>query len=81
MVLVLGVDISAHCFPSLLHHLRTCENQYLCLLVRVVTLIFGNDLAGEKVFPTPEVVDNPVPHPSPSVCAVFPACAMTCAQS
>ena len=48
------------------------------LPVRGVALILGNDLA---VFPTPEVVDNPVPDPSPSVSAVFPACAVTRAQS
>ena len=51
------------------------------LPIRGVALILGNELAGEKVFPTPEVVDNPVPDSSPSVSAVFPACAVTRAQS
>lgn len=40
-------------------------------------LILGNDLARKKVFPTPQVVDNPVPDPGPSVSAVFPACAQS----
>ena len=50
------------------------------LPVHGVALILGNDLAGKKVFPSPEVVENPVADSCVSVPAavslssVFPAC-------
>uniref|UniRef100_A0A8P4KNJ7 Gypsy retrotransposon integrase-like protein 1 n=1 Tax=Dicentrarchus labrax TaxID=13489 RepID=A0A8P4KNJ7_DICLA len=56
------------------------------LPVRGVAMILGNDLAGKKVFPTPEVIENPVADSCVSVPAavnsssVFPACAVTRAQ-
>ena len=50
-----------------------------------VAMILGNDLAGEKVFPTPEVVDNPVidlDQFSQMGSSLFsPACAVTRAQA
>lgn len=50
-----------------------------------VSLILGNDLAGGKVFPTPEIVDNPVVDFDQSVSSgsavTFPACAVTRAQA
>ena len=55
-----------------------------CLPVGGVSLILGNDLAGEKVFPTPRVVENPVIDLDQSVMgtsALFPACAVTRAQA
>ncbi len=33
------------------------------LHVKGVALIIGNDLAGEKVFPLPEVIENPMCDP------------------
>ncbi|KAK0151874.1 Retrovirus-related Pol polyprotein from transposon 17.6 [Merluccius polli] len=54
---------------------------------RGVALILGNDLAGGKVFATPEVVETPVAEPSVAVPAavnmssVFPACAVTRTQT
>lgn len=55
------------------------------LPVRGVALILGNDLAGKKVFPTPEVIDNPIVDLSApaavSGLSVFPACAVTRAQA
>lgn len=38
-----------------------------CLPMRGVHLILGNDLAGKKVFPMPEVVDDPVCDCDPPV--------------
>lgn len=59
-----------------------------CLPMRGVHLILGNDLAGKKVFPTPEVVDDPVCDCDPSVSpaafcpsSVFPLCVVMRAQS
>ena len=53
------------------------------LPVEGIALILGNDLAGERVFPTLEVIEHPVI--SESVCEgaqnVFPACAVTRAQA
>lgn len=49
-----------------------------------VSFILGNDLAGGKVFPPPEVVDVPVvavPESAVSVPNVFPVCAVTRAQA
>ncbi|XP_049912636.1 uncharacterized protein LOC126397732 [Epinephelus moara] len=55
------------------------------LPIQGVDLILGNDLAGKKIFPTPEVVENPVPDSvspvSAAVNPVFPACVVTRAQS
>ncbi|KAL0152923.1 hypothetical protein M9458_051752 [Cirrhinus mrigala] len=55
------------------------------LPVEGVSVILGNDLAGGKVFPCPIVVDKPVVTGQPDVAAhfpaVFPACAVTRAQS
>lgn len=52
-----------------------------------VDLILGNDLAGGKVFPSPEVIESPVadlsvsdPVASDSV-LLFPVCVVTCAQA
>ena len=55
-----------------------------CLPVGGVSLILGNDLAGEKVFPTPVVVENPVIDLDQSVMGTstpFAACAVTRAQA
>jgi len=50
-----------------------------------VSFILGNDLAGGKMFPSPEVVDIPVSAapapPASSVPNVFPVCAITRAQA
>lgn len=57
------------------------------LPVKGISMIIGNDLAGGKVHPLPEVVDNPLDEPSvlnkdhAAVLTVFPACAITRAQS
>ncbi len=59
--------------------IATCSR----LQVQGVALILCNDLAGKKVFPTPEVVDNPMPGSSPTVSVdgcpslVFPFYAVT----
>lgn len=52
-----------------------------------IDLILGNDLAGGKVFPLPEVIENPIanvcvsdPAGSDSL-PLFPLCAVTCAQA
>lgn len=57
------------------------------LPINGVILIVGNDLAGGKVFPLPEVIQNPLDEKS-VVCkqdavdlSVFPACVITRAQS
>lgn len=57
-----------------------------CLPVRDVTFILGNDLAGGKVFASPEVTDVPLPCCSPDELAqkypeVFPSCAVTRAMT
>ena len=56
-----------------------------CLPVGGVAMILGNDLAGEKVFPTPEVVENPVidldQFSNVGAPQFFPACAVTRAQA
>lgn len=59
-----------------------------CLPVEGIALILGNDLAGDKVFPMPEVVETPVFDTdfaslpaAVSSSSVFPACAVTRAQS
>ncbi|XP_028856923.1 uncharacterized protein LOC114802311 isoform X2 [Denticeps clupeoides] len=49
-----------------------------------IDLTLGNDLAGGKVLPLPEVIDNPAVPPSsvvPGYESVFPACAVTRAQT
>uniref|UniRef100_A0AAY4D6X3 CCHC-type domain-containing protein n=1 Tax=Denticeps clupeoides TaxID=299321 RepID=A0AAY4D6X3_9TELE len=49
-----------------------------------IDFILGNDLAGGKVLPLPEVIDNPAVPPSsvvPGYESVFPACAVTRAQA
>lgn len=56
------------------------------LPVEGVSIILGNDLAGGKVFPCPIVLDKPEVTVQPDVVAahfpaVFPACAVTRAQS
>ncbi len=57
-----------------------------CLPVRDVTFILGNDLAGGKVFASPEVTNVPLPCATPDELAqkypeVFPSCAVTRAMS
>jgi len=57
-----------------------------CLPVRDVTFILGNDLAGGKVFASPEVTDVPLPGTSIDALAqtypeVFPSCAVTRAMT
>ncbi len=57
-----------------------------CLPVRDVTCILGNDLAGGKVFASPEVINVPLPCATPDELAqkypeVFPLCAVTRAMS
>ncbi len=57
-----------------------------CLPVRDVTFILGNDLAGGKVFASPEVTNVPLPCATPDELAqkypeVFPLCAVTRAMS
>ncbi|KAL1261229.1 hypothetical protein QQF64_009056 [Cirrhinus molitorella] len=57
-----------------------------CLPVRDVTFILGNDLAGGKVFASPEVTNVPLPCVTPDELAqkypeVFPSCAVTRAMS
>lgn len=55
------------------------------LPIEGVSFILGNDLAGGKVFPPPEVVDDPISFTladeSAATLDVFPACAITCAQA
>ncbi len=57
------------------------------LPIKGVDLILGNDLAGEKVLPFPEVVENPLSEPQnvvdsvSNLTSVFPACVVTRAQS
>ncbi len=57
------------------------------LPVKGVSLIIGNDLAGEKVLPLPEVIENPMCEPINSselaseFPAVFSACVITQAQA
>lgn len=51
------------------------------LPVAGVDLILGSDLAGEKVFPSPEVVKNPIESTEPTSPSLFPVCAVTPAQS
>ncbi len=57
------------------------------LRIKGVDLILGNDLAGEKVLPFPEVVENPLSEPQnfvdsvSNLTSVFPACVITRAQS
>ncbi|KAK0135638.1 hypothetical protein N1851_028501 [Merluccius polli] len=51
------------------------------LPVRGVALILGNDLVGGKVFPSPNVVDNPVSASPQPASTVFPACVVTRAQA
>ncbi|XP_029927354.1 uncharacterized protein LOC115373220 [Myripristis murdjan] len=52
-----------------------------------IDVILGNDLAGKKVFPAPEVTDDPIPSAGDSVSdelnspPVFPVCAVTRAQA
>ncbi len=57
-----------------------------CLPVRDVTFILGNDLAGGKVFASPEVTNVPLPCATPDELVqkypeVFPSCAVTRAMS
>ena len=51
-----------------------------------ISFILGNDLAGGKVFPAPEVIVNPfqVEQTDQVGCefpAVFPACVVTCSST
>lgn len=57
------------------------------LPVEGIDIILGNDLAGCKVFPLPEVVEIPIADTSasdvatPNCVSLFPACALTRAQA
>lgn len=51
-----------------------------------IHMILGNDLAGDKVFPSPEILDNPVDTSTDASVAdgssfVFPSCVVTRAQT
>ena len=89
--LLLGVEMASSRAP--LHKVFLCSPLVTGLVqvgireqlpVEGIALILGNDLAGEKVFPTLEVIEHPMISEEP-VCegaqAVFPVCAVTRAQA
>ena len=54
------------------------------LPIKGVDFILGNDIAGDKVVPAPEVLDRPdlnLQSDNPNQKAIFPACVVTRAQS
>ncbi len=92
-VIVQGIEMGCRKFP--MHHVHLQSD--LCtgfmrvavcpsLPVKGVDFILGNDLAGGKVMPVIEVVDEPTTFCDFEVLSetypdVFPACALTRAQS
>ncbi|KAK0156645.1 hypothetical protein N1851_000121 [Merluccius polli] len=89
-LLLWGIKLSViraprHTRLSFLHFVQVAVRDQLP--VAGVDLILGNDLAGNKVFPSaPEVTENPtadscVTSTAPDAQSVFPACVVTRAQA
>ncbi len=93
-VLIQGIELGVMKVPLHNVHIRSGLITGLVKLavrhqlpVKGVSLIIGNDLAGEKVLPLPEVIENPMCEPVTSselaseFPAVFSACVITRAQA
>uniref|UniRef100_A0A8C6LM93 Gypsy retrotransposon integrase-like protein 1 n=1 Tax=Nothobranchius furzeri TaxID=105023 RepID=A0A8C6LM93_NOTFU len=90
-VFLKGVEMGCVTAPVHSVHLRSqlvngVFNVAVCdrLPVEGITLLLGNDLAGGRVNPSLEVLDDPVAHsesPNQADLITYPACAVTCAQA
>lgn len=81
--------------PAPLHHVHISSNLVSvffpvavrsCFPINGIDFIMGNDIAGGKVYPTPEVVDIPIPESENDELAhhhpnVFTSCVLTRAQA